>query len=151
MRTRIDRTVIAFIGLLVAGCGGMPAMPTEPVNLTGTWSGVIGQGSGGGNALRVTWTAAQNGTTATGPVSVLTSPPVTDVTFSGMMSGTISGTQVTLTLSGQPLAGSDCSLTGTGTASAASGNLAGSLDVHFSSPCGAVQPPANGGFVLARQ
>ena len=76
MRTRIDRTVIAFIGLLVAGCGGMPAMPTEPVNLTGTWSGVIGQGSGGGNALRVTWTAAQNGMAATGPVSVLTSPPV---------------------------------------------------------------------------
>jgi hypothetical protein len=126
-------------------------MPTEPVNLTGTWSGVIGQGSGGGRALRVTWTATQTGTTATGPVSVLTSPPVTDVTFSGAMTGTISGTQVSLTLSGQPLAASACSLTGSGTASAASGNLAGSLDVHFSSSCGALEPPANDGFALAKQ
>ena len=126
-------------------------MPTEPVNLTGTWSGVIGQGSGGGAALRVTWTATQNGSTATGPVSVLTSPPVTDVMFSGVMTGTISGTQVSLTLSGQPLVGSDCSLTGSGAASAASGNLAGSLDVHFSPACGALQPPSNGGFVLAKQ
>jgi hypothetical protein len=126
-------------------------MPTEPVSLTGTWSGVIGQGSGGGRALRVTWTATQDGTMAVGPVSVLTSPPVTDVMFSGVMTGTISGTQVSLTLSGQPLAASDCSLTGSGTASAASGNLAGSLEIHFSPSCGALEPPTNGGFVLAKQ
>lgn len=151
MRTRIGRTLITFVGLLVAGCGGAPARPTERVNLTGTWSGLIGQGSGGGRALRVTWTATQNGITATGPASVLTSPPVTDVTFSGVMTGTISGTQVSLTISGQPLAASDCSLTGSGTASAASGNLAGSLDVHFSTSCGALAPPANDGLVLARQ
>jgi hypothetical protein len=99
------------------------------------------------------WTRSpiQIGGSATGPVSVLTSPPVTDVTFSGVMTGTISGTQVSLTLSGQPLPGSNGSLTGSGTASAAGGNIAGSLDVHFSSSCGALEPPANSGFVLARQ
>jgi hypothetical protein len=45
MRTPLRRTFPVLIGLLVAGCGGMTAMPTEPVNLTGTWSGVIGQGA----------------------------------------------------------------------------------------------------------
>jgi hypothetical protein len=88
---------------------------------------------------------------------VLTSPPVTpiaepaDVTFSGVMTGTISGTQVSLMLSSQPLPGSSCSLTGSAMASAASGNIAGSLDVHFSSSCGELEPPANNGLVLARQ
>lgn len=153
MRTSIRRTLIIFVGLLVAGCGGTAAMPTEPVNLTGTWSGTIGQGSGAGRALRVTWTATQDGNTATGPVSVLTSPPVTDVTFSGVMTGTISGTQVSLTLTSQPLPGSDCSLTGTGTANGGTGsaNIAGTLDVRFSPSCGALEPPANNGIVLAKQ
>jgi hypothetical protein len=131
----------------------MTAMPTDPVNLTGTWSGVIGQGSGGGRALRVTWTATQDGNTATGPVSVLTSPPVTDVTFSGVMSGTISGTQVSLTLTSQPLPGSDCSLTGSGSANGGTGSssVAGTLDVRFSPSCGALEPPANSGIVLTKQ
>jgi hypothetical protein len=153
MPTCIRGTFVTLIGLLIAGCGGAPAMPTEPVSLTGSWSGVIGQGSGGGRALRVTWTATQTGNTATGPVSVLTSPPVTDVIFSGVMTGTISGTQVSLTLSSQPLPGSECSLTGTGSANGGtgSGNLSGTLDVRFSPSCGALEPPANDGFVLAKQ
>jgi len=46
--------------------------PAPPVDLSGTWFGVIGQGSGGGRALRVTWTATQDGSTASGPASVLT-------------------------------------------------------------------------------
>jgi hypothetical protein len=128
-------------------------MPTEPVNLNGTWSGVIGQGSGGGRALRVTWAATQNGSLATGPVSVLTSPPVTDVTFVGVMTGMISGSQVSLTLTTQSVVSSGCSLTGTGTANGGTGsaNLAGTLDVHFSSACGALQPPASDAIVLAKQ
>jgi hypothetical protein len=128
-------------------------MPTEPVNLNGSWSGVIGQGSGGGRALRVTWTATQNGRSATGPVTVLTSPPVTDVTLAGVMTGTISDTQVSLTLTTQSVVSSDCRLTGTGSVSGGtgSGNLTGTLDVHFSSSCGALEAPATDGVVLTRQ
>jgi hypothetical protein len=125
-------------------------MPSPPVNLSGTWSGVIGQGSGGGHALRVTWTATQDGDTASGPASVLTSPPVTDVIFSGILAGKISGSQVSFTLSAQPLPGSECSLSGTGSAAVATGTLSGSLNVQFTS-CGALEPPSNNQLVLAKQ
>lgn len=153
MRTCLRGALVTLIGLLVVGCGGSPAMPTEPVNLNGSWSGVIGQGSGGGRALRVTWAATQNGSLATGPVSVLTSPPVTDVTFAGVMTGTISGSQVSLTLTTQSVVSSACSLTGTGTVNGGTGSadLTGTIDVHFSSSCGALEPPASNGVVLTKQ
>lgn len=125
-------------------------MPSPPISLSGTWSGVIGQGSGGGHALRVSWTASQNGSTASGAVSVLTSPPVTDVIFSGALTGAISGSQVSLSLSAQPLPGSDCSLSGTGSAQIATGTIVGTLDVHFTS-CGVLEPPSNNQLVLTKQ
>jgi len=150
MPTLIRLTFISLISVVVASCGGAGTMPSPPVNLSGTWSGVIGQGSGGGRALRVTWTATQDGNTASGPASVLTSPPVTDVIFSGILIGAISGSQVSFTLSAQPLPGSDCSLNGTGSAAVATGTLAGSLNVHFMS-CGALEAPSNNQFVLAKQ
>ena len=125
-------------------------MPSPPANLSGTWSGVIGRESGGGRALRMTWTATQDGSAASGPASVLTSPPLTDVIFSGTLSGRISGSQVSLTLSAQPLPGSDCSLSGTGSAGVATGTIAGSLDVHFTS-CGVLEPPSSNQLVLTKQ
>ena len=146
----IHRTCVSLLSVLVASCAGTAMTPSPPVNLSGTWSGVIGQGSGGGRALRVTWTATQDGSTASGPASVLTSPPVTDIMFSGILTGRISGNQVSLTLSAQPLSGSDCSLSGTGSAAVATGSLAGSLDVHFTS-CGVLQPPSNNQLVLTKQ
>jgi hypothetical protein len=150
MRRWIRRTVVSVIAILVASCGGPAMMPSSPVDLSGTWSGVIGRESGGGRALRVTWTATQDGSAASGPASVLTSPPVTDVIFSGTLSGRISGSQVSLTLSAQPLASSDCSLSGTGSAAVATGTIAGSLDVHFTS-CGPFEPPSNNQLVLTKQ
>ncbi|HEX7793098.1 MAG TPA: hypothetical protein VF456_02045 [Vicinamibacterales bacterium] len=124
--------------------------PSPPVNLSGTWSGVIGQGSGGGRALRVTWTATQDGSTASGPATVLTSPPVTDVIFSGALTGKISGSQVSFTLSAQPLPGSDCLLSGTGSAAVAAGTLTGSLNLQYTS-CGVLEPPSNNQIVLTKQ
>ena len=150
MPTWIARTFVGLISILVAGCGGAAMTPSPPVNLSGTWFGVIGQGSGGGRALRVTWTATQDGSTASGPASVLTSPPVTDVIFSGILTGRVSGSQVSFTLSAQPLPGSDCLLSGTGAAAVATETLAGSLDVHFTS-CGALEPPSNNQIVFAKQ
>jgi hypothetical protein len=74
----------------IAGCGSSTA-PSQNLNLTGTWAGVVGSGSGGGRALRVTWTASQSGSRVSGPATLLTSPAVTDQTFSGTMSGSLSG------------------------------------------------------------
>jgi len=145
----IRRTFVILISTVVVSCGGAGMVPSPPVNLSGTWSGVIGQGSGGGHALRVTWTATQDSSTVSGAASVLTSPPVTDVTFAGSLTGRIVGGQVFFTLSAQPLAGSDCLLSGTGSAAVATGMLTGSLDVHFTS-CGALAPPSSNQFVLAK-
>ena len=146
----IRRAFAALIPMLVTSCGGAAMMPSAPVNVSGTWSGILGQGSGGGRALRVTWTATQDGSTVSGPASVLTSPPVTDVTFSGILTGSISGNQMSLTLTAHPLPGSDCLLSGTGAATVATGTLAGSLDVRFTS-CGVLEPPSNDQLVLAKQ
>ena len=150
MRRWIRRTVVSLISLLAASCGGTAMTPSPPVNLSGTWSGVIGRESGGGRALRVTWTATQDGSVASGAASVLTSPPVTDVLFSGTLTGKISGSQVSLTLSAQPLPSSDCSLSGTGSAAVATGTITGSLDVHFTS-CGVLEPPSSNQLVLTKQ
>ena len=150
MSSWIRRTFVGLVSIVFASCGGAAMMPSPRVDLSGRWSGVIGQGSGGGRALRVTWTATQDGSTASGPASVLTSPPVTDIIFSGILTGSLSGSQVSFTLSAQPLPGSDCSLSGTGSATAATGTLVGSLDVHFTS-CGALAPPSSNQLVLAKQ
>jgi hypothetical protein len=150
MRTWVGRTFVSVISILVVSCGKGAVTPSPPMTLSGTWSGVIGQGSGGGRALRVAWSATQDGSTVSGPASVLTSPPVTDVIFSGTLAGRITGSQISLTLSAQPLPGSDCRLTGTGTAAIATGTLAGSLDVHFTS-CGPPEPPSSNELVLREQ
>lgn len=87
---------------------------------------------------------------ASGPARVLSSPPVTDVIFSGTLTGSISGSQVSLALSAQPLPGSACTLSGTGSAAVATGTMAGSLDVHFTS-CGVLEPPSSNQIVLTQQ
>ena len=150
MRSSICRTLVTVLSLLVASCGAGAVTPSPSANVAGAWSGVIGQGSGGGRALRLTWTATQDGLTATGPAAVITSPPVTDVIFSGILTGRIAGSDVALTLSAQPLPGSECVLTGTGSATLGTGTLTGTLDVHFTG-CGALEPPANDHIVLTRQ
>jgi hypothetical protein len=144
------RTVLVVLPMLVAGCGGAAMMRSPPVNLLGMWSGILGRESGGGRALRVTWTVTQDGSAASGPVSVLTSPPVTDVIFSGTLTGTISGNQVSLALSAQPLPNTDCTMSGAGTAAVAAGTIAGTLDVHFTS-CGVLEPPSSDQLVLTKQ
>jgi len=67
-----------------------------------------------------------------------------------MLTGTISGNQVSLTLSAQPLPNSDCTMSGTGTAAVAAGTIAGSLDVHFTS-CGVIELPSSNQLVLTKQ
>ena len=150
MPTWIRRSVVGVISILVASCAGPATTPSPAVNLSGTWSGVIGRASGGARALRLTWTSTQDGSTASGPALLLTSPPVTDVILSGTLTGSLSGNQVSLTLSAQPLPGSDCSVSATGSAAVTTGTIAGSLDVHFTS-CGVLEPPSSDQIVLTRQ
>jgi hypothetical protein len=91
--------VLSMLALTIGACGGSPPAPSQnpSLNLTGTWSGVVGAGSGGGRALRVTWTASQTSSNLSGPATLLTSPAVTDITLSGTLTGTLTGSQLSLT------------------------------------------------------
>jgi hypothetical protein len=153
----IRRVVLSMLASTILACGGSADAPTQnpALNLTGTWSGVVGAGSGGGRALRVTWTVSQTGGNLSGPVTLLTSPAVTDVTFSGALTGTLTGSQLSLTYVTMPGAvpgSANCSASGTGSASATSTAISGSLDVSFVSCVGlGLQPPASNLLTLTNQ
>jgi len=101
------------------------------------------------------WMANQTGNSLSGPVTPLTSPAVTDITFSGTLTGTIGGSQLSLTFVAVPgaVSGSaNCSSSGTGSATATSITISGSLDVSFVSCDGlGLQPPANNQLTLTKQ
>src|SRR5205823_10288394 len=125
------------------------------LNLNGTWSGFVGAGSGGGNALRVTWMATQSGSSVSGPATMLTSPPVTNIAFSGTLTGMLIGSQLTLSYVGSPansLGFGECLLSANGSGVASSGTIAGNLTVTFAS-CAAVslQPPASSQLTLTKE
>ncbi len=158
MNPWIRGLVTGVLTIAMAACGG-PNGPSgnTPLDLAGTWSGLVGAGSGGGRALRVTWTSSQTGSNFSGPVTLLTSPAVTDVTFSGTLTGSLSGNRLSLTYSAKPEGlpqPANCTVSGTGSATAtATGNtISGSLSVSFVS-CAALglEAPANTELTLTRQ
>jgi|KBSSwiStaDraftv2_1062776.scaffolds.fasta_scaffold94993_2 hypothetical protein len=142
--------VIALLGALVASCSSATGPETDLI-LAGTWSGTLGAGSGGGRALRVTWTIAQNGLQLSGPVTVSTSPAVTPITFDGTITGSLSRTsQLTLSLAARDAA-SGCAVNGSGAAAGSVLTIDGTLDVTFTSCDGLeVQPPASDHLTLTR-
>jgi hypothetical protein len=145
------RTLVVSLSLVAAAsCGRSSAAPSPSLNLTGTWTGVIGQGAGADNALHVTWAATQNGNMLSGPAAVSTSPTITDTSFFGIMTGTVAGSQVSLALTAQSPAAVECFVSGTGTADAGAGAITGDLTVTYRS-CGNLQPPANGHLTLTKQ
>jgi len=152
----IRGSVLSVLALTIGACGGYSSAPSQNplLNLAGTWSGFVGAGSGGGRALRVTWTTSQTGSNLSGPVTLLTSPAVTDITFSGTLTGTLTGSQLSLTFMTMPGAvpgSANCSASGTGSASATSTAISGSLDVAFVSCNGlGLQPPANNLLTLTK-
>jgi hypothetical protein len=147
--------VISCVGLF-AGCGqSIGPSQNSTLSLTGTWSGIVGPGSGGGRALRLTWTAAQSGGSVSGPATLLTSPAVTDITISGILTASLAGSQLTLTFTapaGGVQGSAACSVSGSGSAVVANSTISGSLDVLFMS-CEALglQPPANDQLSLTKQ
>ena len=155
MRILIHASVMVLLAASIVSCGSNRApSPTMP-SLSGTWSGVVGAGSGGGNALRVIWMATQNGNNVSGPATVSTSPAVTNVAFGGTLSGTLAGSQLSLAFTSPP--GSvtgvgNCFASGTGSAVVSDGTMSGSLSVIFTACEGlGLQPPASSQLTLARQ
>jgi len=152
----IRASMLSLLAVAVASCGGSTPgpSPVSSLDLNGTWSGMVGAGSGGGNALRVTWTASQAGSNLSGPVTLLTSPAVTGITFSGALTGSLTGSQLALTYSARAegAAGSTgCTASGSGSATAGSSIISGTLVVSFAS-CETLglQPPARNELTLTK-
>ena len=57
-----------------------------PINLAGTWSGLLGQ-SGSGTALKMTWSASQDGSSVSGPATLI--KPAANIPGTGILSGTL--------------------------------------------------------------
>jgi hypothetical protein len=146
-------SAIAAFAVTLAGCGSMTA-PSPPIDLSGSWSGVVGSGSGGGRALRLTWTATQTGNTVTGPATLTTSPAVSDVTFTGTLTGSLTGTQLSLSYTapaGTIASAPQCSVSARGTAASTTTSISGQFDVTFVS-CAVLglQPPISDQFTLTK-
>jgi hypothetical protein len=84
---------MAVAAALAGACRGSTS-PSPPLDLGGAWSGMLGQPQSG-SALRVTWTASQTGATVSGPATLV--KPALNVPAAGTMSGTLVGSQLTLT------------------------------------------------------
>jgi hypothetical protein len=148
---------VVLLAVSIISCGGSSAAPspTPPLNLSGTWSGVIGAGSGGGNALRVVWRASQRANVISGPATVSTSPAVTNLVFDGTLIGILSGSQLSLAYTAPPgsVPGSaNCFATGAGSVAVGSGTMSGTLGIVFTSCEGlGLQPPGESQLTLTRE
>jgi hypothetical protein len=120
---------LSLLAATALSCNG--EMSPSPLNLTGTWSGMLGQ-SGTGSALRVTWVATQAGASVTGPATLV--KPSANVPATGTMAGTLSGSQLTLTYSvpaGAVPVYLSCMVTGGGSATATNQTISGNLETTF--------------------
>lgn len=94
MRTAFAAVVV--LGLLAAGCSdtSTTVTPSPGIDLTGTW---IGNVTVLGASTRLSWTLAQAGTAVTGPV--LLGLPTGTVLLNGFLTGTLTGSSLTYTIS----------------------------------------------------
>ena len=145
--------ILGLLAIATGECGGSAIAPLgPPIDVSGTWSGVVGAGSGAGRALRLTWTATQTGDTVSGPATLSTSPAVSDLIFSGTLTGAVTGVQLSLSYAGSLAGVPGCSASARGMAAAAGASISGQLDVTFSS-CDTLglQPPASNQVSLTKQ
>jgi len=115
---------------------------SNPLNLTGTWEGLIGT-SGSGNSLRASWSATQSGNAVAGTITLL--KPSVNLVFTGTLSGTISSNQLALTyripqgnVPGLP----DCTMSGTGPAEATNTLIGGALAITYTNCEGFIAQPS---------
>jgi hypothetical protein len=106
----------------------------------------------------VTWTASQNGSSVSGPFQVsFDDEDDGPVSISGTLSGTLSGSQLALTVTfpaGSIPFAPDCSITGTGTSTPTATAITAMVTLTFSAPCmGTVadEPTDTDRLVLTKQ
>lgn len=146
--------VVVFVAAPLAAlsaCDDSPNAPSLPLDLTGTWSGQLGQ-PGSTSALRLTWVATQSGNVVSG-VATLVKPAV-GVQARGAMTGILEADRLLLTYAVPPdsIQGfSSCEIAGIGNATATSSSIRGTLALRFTSCAGAgLEPPGTNDVVLTK-
>ena len=124
-----------------------PTGPSVPsLNLAGTWSGRVDNDIENPAAApepdspQVTWTASQNGNVISGPfqVSFADEDDGGTITFQGTLSGTLSGSQLALTVTfaaGSIPGAPDCSFTGSGSSTPTATAITATMTLTFSAGC----------------
>jgi hypothetical protein len=109
-RYRTPRWAFTVLTLCVAGCGGggpsAPSAPPATLNLTGTWRGTTSLGP------QFIWRLTQDGDNVTGFSTLPGSPGFPSTVIDGRISGTVSGSNVTIieTFPAGSLSIPDCTL-----------------------------------------
>lgn len=146
--------VVLFAASLLAtlnACGNSPTAPSAPLDLTGTWSGQVGQ-PGSMSALRLTWVATHTGNVVSGIATLV--KPAFNVQARGGMTGILNGNQLLLTYAVPPdsIQGFfTCEITGLGNATASSNNITGAIALMFRSCDGTgLEPPGSNDLRLTK-
>jgi hypothetical protein len=147
-----------FVVLFVAGllatlnaCGNSPTTPSAPLDLTGTWSGQVGQ-PGSMSALRLTWVATHTGDVVSGIATLV--KPAFNVQARGGMTGILNGNQLLLTYAVPPDSVQGfftCEIAGLGNATASSNSITGAIALMFRSCDGTgLEPPGSNDLRLTK-
>jgi hypothetical protein len=141
-------TAVTIVSVIATACGSsspslsnqLPTAPSaaSPVNVAGAWSGTIANPNN--NAVPVQMTLTQDGTTVSGSVVISGKGPDGPITFNGTVAGSVSGSQVTATVTIPAgnyamFGASACSATGTGTYSVSASSLSGQINETFDPSC----------------
>jgi hypothetical protein len=139
--------VVLFVASLLAtliACGNSPTTPSAPLDLTGTWSGQVGQ-PGSMSALRLTWVATHTGNVVSGIATLV--KPALNVQARGGMTGILNGNQLLLTYAVPPdsIPGFfTCEIAGLGNATASNNSITGAIALMFRSCDGTgLEPPGS--------
>jgi hypothetical protein len=146
--------VLVFVACLLAtlsACGSSSTAPSAPLDLTGTWSGQLGQ-PGSTSALRLTWVATHTGNVVSGVATLV--KPAFNVQARGGMTGILDGDRLFLTYAVPPdsIQGfSTCEIGGFGNATATNSSITGAIALMFRSCAGTgLEPPGSNDLRLAK-
>ena len=140
-------------GLLatLSACGNSSTAPSPPVDLTGTWSGQLGE-PGSTWALRLTWIATHTGNVVSGVATLV--KPAFNVQARGVMTGILNGDRLLLTYAVPPdsIQGFfTCEIAGFGNATATNNSMTGAIALMFRSCAGTgLEPPGSNDLRLTK-
>jgi hypothetical protein len=142
---------VASLLATLSACGNASTAPSAPSDLTGTWSGQLGQ-PGSTSALRLTWVATHTGNVVSGVATLV--KPAFNVQARGGMTGILNGDRLVLTYAVPPdsIPGFfTCEIAGFGNATATNNSITGTIALMFRSCAGTgLEPPGSNDLRLTK-